>query len=174
MTIDRRHFLFGTTAAGVASLASGAIHDGELGGPSQTVHGSVPWQEGTADSPPGVSGSDYIFLTKAELAFVEAAVARLIPNDPVGPGAIEANVPFFIDRQLAGDYGHGDLCVGVVAPAGAVLGARSPAQNSDSVRRTLFDSHDESGVPGKEIVTGIAELPAGTAIGWHVHSGDRG
>jgi quercetin dioxygenase-like cupin family protein len=65
------------------------------------------------------------------------------------------------------------LCVGVVALAGAVLGTRSTAQDSDPVRRTLFDSHDESGVPGKEIVTGIAELPAGTAIGWHVHSGDE-
>jgi gluconate 2-dehydrogenase gamma chain len=32
----------------------------------------------------------------------------LIPNDSVGPGAVEANVPFFLDRQLAGKFGQGD------------------------------------------------------------------
>ncbi len=44
----------------------------------------------------------------AERAFIEAAVARLIPNDPVGPGgAVEAGTPFFLDRQLAGPFGQG-------------------------------------------------------------------
>jgi gluconate 2-dehydrogenase gamma chain len=108
MSIDRRHFLLGSTAAGVAGIASGKIHDGELGGPVQVIHGAVPWQEGTADSPPGVSGSGYSYFTNIEATFVEAALARLIPGDPVGPGAVEANVPFFIDRQLAGLYGRGD------------------------------------------------------------------
>jgi gluconate 2-dehydrogenase gamma chain len=55
-----------------------------------------------------VTGSDFIFFTAAESAFIEAAVARLIPNDPVGPGAVEAGVPFFLDRQLAGPFGRGD------------------------------------------------------------------
>ena len=107
-TIDRRHFLIGSVAAGVAGASAGPIHDGELGAPPQTIHGSVPWQEGTADVPPGASGSGYVFFTPTEAAFIESAVARLIPNDPVGPGAIEANVPFFLDRQLAGLYGRGD------------------------------------------------------------------
>jgi gluconate 2-dehydrogenase gamma chain len=30
----------------------------------------------------------------------------MIPTDDTGPGAKEAGVIFFIDRQLAGDYGH--------------------------------------------------------------------
>lgn len=38
---------------------------------------------------------------------MQAAVARLIPVDELGPGALEAGVPFFIDRQLAGAYGAG-------------------------------------------------------------------
>lgn len=45
-------------------------------------------------------------LTPSEWAFVMAAVARLIPSDGEGPGAIEARVPVFIDKQLAGDYGR--------------------------------------------------------------------
>src|SRR6185503_12564017 len=50
----------------------------------------------------------YIFFSPAEAAFVEAAAARMIPSDSTGPGAIEAEVPRFIDRQLAGPYGEGD------------------------------------------------------------------
>ena len=106
--LDRRHFLIGTIAAGVAGVSAGPVHDGELGAPPQTFRGAVPWQEGTADSPPEASGSGYVYFTPAEAAFIEAAVGRLIPNDPVGPGGVEANVPFFLDRQLAGPFGRGD------------------------------------------------------------------
>ena len=40
--------------------------------------------------------------------FVEAAVARLIPADDLGPGAKEAGAALFIDRQLLSAYGAGD------------------------------------------------------------------
>jgi quercetin dioxygenase-like cupin family protein len=39
--------------------------------------------------------------------------------------------------------------------------------------RTLFEHHDQTGVPGKEIVTGTATLPPDTAIGFHTHPGDE-
>jgi quercetin dioxygenase-like cupin family protein len=39
--------------------------------------------------------------------------------------------------------------------------------------RTIFERHDQSGVPGKEIVVGSAMLPAGSAIGYHTHPGDE-
>jgi quercetin dioxygenase-like cupin family protein len=39
--------------------------------------------------------------------------------------------------------------------------------------RTIFERHDQSGVPGKEIVIGTAMLPAGTSIGYHTHPGDE-
>src|ERR1700676_1237382 len=108
VNLDRRNFLIGGVAAGVAGATAAAVHDGELGAPPQTIRGSVPWKEGTADAPPGASGSGYAYFTTAEAAFIEAAVGRLIPNDPAGPGAVEANVPFFLDRQLAGPFGRGD------------------------------------------------------------------
>ena len=49
----------------------------------------------------------YIFFTAEEAAFVDAAVDRLIPSDELGPGAREAGVTVFIDRQLSGAYGAG-------------------------------------------------------------------
>jgi gluconate 2-dehydrogenase gamma chain len=106
--VDRRRFLIGSAVAGLGGVAAAALRDGELGGPSQSFRGAVPWQEGTADAPPGASGSGYIFFTPTESALVDALVGRLIPDDPVGPGAVEAGVTFFLDRQLAGKFGQGD------------------------------------------------------------------
>lgn len=48
------------------------------------------------------------FFTAAERACVRAISARLIPSDDTGPGANEADVVTFIDRQLAGFYGRGE------------------------------------------------------------------
>jgi gluconate 2-dehydrogenase gamma chain len=105
--LDRRQFLLAGAVAAAGGTAA-AVHDGELGAPPQTIRGAVPWQEGAADSPPETSGTGYIFFKDSEAAFIEAAVARLIPSDSVGPGAVEAGVPFFLDRQLAGPFGRGD------------------------------------------------------------------
>src|ERR1700721_529318 len=109
VNLRRRQLLVGGGAAGIAGTAAAAtLHDGELGAPPQTIRGAVPWKEGTADAPPGATGSGYTYFTPVEATFIEAAVARLIPNDEVGPGAVEANVPFFLDRQLSGPFGRGD------------------------------------------------------------------
>ena len=106
--IARRSLLLAGAAVGAAGTAIAAVRDGALGGPARSYIGSVPWQEGAADSPPEALGMDFQFFTATERGFIEAAVDRLIPPDPTGPGAIEANVPFFIDRQLAGPFGRGD------------------------------------------------------------------
>jgi len=95
----RRWFLKSVAAAGVAvpAAAWGAdphSHDGH--GEHVAQAGSVKGQ-----SQPQVYG----WLTQPEQAFIEAAVARLIPADELGPGAKEAGVSYFIDQQLAGAYG---------------------------------------------------------------------
>ncbi|MFK2899513.1 gluconate 2-dehydrogenase subunit 3 family protein [Dyella jejuensis] len=46
------------------------------------------------------------YFTAGEMRFVRAAVARLIPADELGPGALEAGVAEFIDSQLAGSFGR--------------------------------------------------------------------
>lgn len=49
------------------------------------------------------------FFTASEWAFVNAASARLIPNDALGPGALEAGVPEYIDRQMGTPWATGAL-----------------------------------------------------------------
>ena len=53
---------------------------------------------------PAAPGTAY--FTPEEIAFIDAVVSRLIPNDELGPGAKEAGVTAFIDRQLGGPYGR--------------------------------------------------------------------
>jgi gluconate 2-dehydrogenase gamma chain len=46
------------------------------------------------------------FFTEAEALIVAAAASRIFPSDDSGPGAKEAGVVIYIDRQLAGPYGR--------------------------------------------------------------------
>lgn len=46
------------------------------------------------------------FFTEMEALIVAAATSRIFPSDDSGPGAREAGVAVYIDRQLAGSYGR--------------------------------------------------------------------
>src|SRR3954470_11026627 len=60
----------------------------------------------TAEKP--LARPAYVYFKPAKAAFIEAAVARLIPKDETGAGALEAGVPNYIDRQLGGAWGTGE------------------------------------------------------------------
>jgi len=50
----------------------------------------------------------FLFLRPGEVRFLDAAVERLVPTDELGPGARDAGVTDYIDRQLASAWGvHG-------------------------------------------------------------------
>jgi len=83
----RRRFLKSVGALGAAALPAAAP-----AAESHAHHGNAKAEK-------------YMFLSQAEAAFVEAAVARLIPADELGPGAKEAGVAYFIDQQLFGGWG---------------------------------------------------------------------
>jgi gluconate 2-dehydrogenase gamma chain len=96
--ITRRVALASGVAVSVGSAALG-----------ETLNRRLPWAPAIADRPTAPDKEPgYRFFAPDEAAFVEAACARLIPSDELGPGAVEAGVPWFIDRQLAGPYGQGD------------------------------------------------------------------
>src|SRR5437764_270305 len=62
-----------------------------------------PTKPAAADAATG-----YLFFNAPEAAFIEAAVVRLIPPDEIGPSALQAGVPTYIDRQLHGAWGAGE------------------------------------------------------------------
>lgn len=105
--INRRELL-GLGVLGTAATAEVlSRHDGMLGGPLRTYTDVLPWDDGLTDAPEAALGGEWRFLNSGEVGFLTAAVDRLIPPDPTGPGASEAGVVVFLDRQLAGDYGKG-------------------------------------------------------------------
>ncbi|SDJ69486.1 gluconate 2-dehydrogenase subunit 3 family protein [Sediminibacillus albus] len=94
-------------------VAGGAIGGGLLGTlvtTNVTNNGSQTASTGTN------GGSDQTNFNKALMYFsrqsdfniLSAATERIFPEDDNGPGAIELGVPYFIDHQLAGGYGHND------------------------------------------------------------------
>ncbi|MBD8574989.1 gluconate 2-dehydrogenase subunit 3 family protein [Pseudomonas syringae] len=54
---------------------------------------------------PNLESYSPTFFSPAEWAFIMAACNQLIPAGGRGPGALEANVPVFMDQQLASDLG---------------------------------------------------------------------
>jgi gluconate 2-dehydrogenase gamma chain len=94
--LSRRIFL---KAGGAAAVTPAAL----AGSPAAQRSTSQP---GSAQGQP--QRQPYLFFSAEEAAFMEAAVDRLIPPDALGPGANEAGVVTFIDRQLAGAWGAGE------------------------------------------------------------------
>jgi gluconate 2-dehydrogenase gamma chain len=92
--ISRRSFFKIATAA-VATTAA-------------DVHGATTAKASSAPATSAAHAGAYIFFKPEEATFLEAAVERLIPADENGPGAIEAGVPSYIDKQLGGAWGAGE------------------------------------------------------------------
>jgi gluconate 2-dehydrogenase gamma chain len=89
----RRRFLKSSVGAiGVAAVPAASV--------PASVSAAEPHAHGGS-----AKAAKYMFFSAAEVAFVDAAVARLIPADELGPGAKEAGVTYFIDQQLFGGWG---------------------------------------------------------------------
>jgi gluconate 2-dehydrogenase gamma chain len=101
MDEQRRFFLrsAATAAATVTAASTAALAQTRNAGAASPA---------TAPAQPAGASESYIFFNPDEAAFVEAAVERLIPSGEDGPGALDAGVVFFIDRQLAGGWGAGE------------------------------------------------------------------
>jgi len=81
----------------------------------------------------------YTFFNREEVGFIEPATERLIPADENGPGAIEAGVPSYIDKQLGGAWGAGERLYrsGPWQPGAATQGYQLPFTPSELFRNAL-------------------------------------
>lgn len=105
--VSRRVFLKVTGAAAAGSVAPACTTTT----PPEQAHGTLgqaPPPVATPQAAAPARPNPYAFFQPDEAAFIEAAVERLIPADELGPGAMGAGVPDYIDRQLAGAWGAGE------------------------------------------------------------------
>ncbi|HVO47760.1 MAG TPA: gluconate 2-dehydrogenase subunit 3 family protein [Steroidobacteraceae bacterium] len=93
-----------------------------LGTPLLAIADATAMEPGDARAPPAAAAATsapapaaadteaplYLFFNAEEAAFIEAACERLIPADETGPGALEAWVPNYLDKQLGGAWGAGE------------------------------------------------------------------
>ncbi|WP_229262045.1 gluconate 2-dehydrogenase subunit 3 family protein [Duganella guangzhouensis] len=96
---------------------------------------SVPvYRAARADGLEGVELQQYqpVFFSAAEWTFILAACDRLIPAEGKGPGALETNVPVFIDQQLHNGLGDDIYMAGPHQPDApktlGFQGTQSPQQ----------------------------------------------
>jgi gluconate 2-dehydrogenase gamma chain len=107
--VHRRRLL---TSGAASGLAATALTLGITSGRSQdATPGAGTPEAGTPDAMAGhdMEGMDagpptnqgFTYFVPFQAALIQAAAARIIPTDDNGPGATEAGVVYFIDRQLA-------------------------------------------------------------------------
>ena len=103
--VSRRDFI----KIGVAAVAGAAVTSAvelpllKQGNPSVAQFQSPP---GSLAPQVGHLQTGFLALNPVEQGTLEAVAETMIPTDANGPGAKEAGVIYFIDRQLASDYGN--------------------------------------------------------------------
>jgi gluconate 2-dehydrogenase gamma chain len=89
--ISRRELLKRTGLAGAVAAVAPAFASGDASGQSTTT---------AAGAARPVARGSLEHLTAAEADLLDAVVARLIPSDASGPGALEAGATRYIDKAL--------------------------------------------------------------------------
>jgi gluconate 2-dehydrogenase gamma chain len=107
-----------------------------------TIFDHLPWTPNAGDPPQPVKPGPWLFFTGDEGRTLEALADRIIPPDSETPGGKDSGSAVFIDRQLAGPYGHQD---GLYVRPPFLKGAKNQGHQS------------EEG-PAKEYRDGLAAL----------------
>jgi gluconate 2-dehydrogenase gamma chain len=133
----RRRDVLGTMAVALAGSP--------LGARAAIIQGALPWAPDRTQPPQAAGATGWQYFTAQEAAAVEALVDRLIPPDPETPGGKDAGCAVFIDRQLAGPYGHFDglYTAGPFHDGTTQQGPQSPVDPADHYRKALaaLDEH---------------------------------
>ncbi|MBV8766870.1 MAG: gluconate 2-dehydrogenase subunit 3 family protein [Hyphomicrobiales bacterium] len=133
MTKLSRRELLATTALLLATTARVEGRD---------ISGQVPWRPNAGAPPQKITPGGWLFFTLPEAAAIEAMVDRIIPPDAEAPGGKDAGCAVFIDRQLAGPYGHQE---GLYTRPPFIKGSREQGPQSE-------------GGPAQVYKTGLAAL----------------
>jgi len=140
--LSRRRFIATGAASGVATAVTlpAALAQEATSGTTPSATGATPG----AGSPMAGMNMDagpqtnigFTYLVPYQASIIAAAAARLIPTDATGPGATEAGVVYFIDRQLYGEHGY--------------RGYRGPRFDNGPFAQGLPTQGDQSGMSMRE------------------------
>jgi gluconate 2-dehydrogenase gamma chain len=102
--VTRRSFV---TTVGAASVvpAAALLAAGAAAAPARTA---APTAAAPAKDGGDAAKPVYLFFNADEVLFIEPACERLIPADELGPGALDAGVANYLDKQLGGAWGAGE------------------------------------------------------------------
>ncbi|WP_432353067.1 gluconate 2-dehydrogenase subunit 3 family protein [Sporosarcina sp. A2] len=99
--MSRRNFMKNT-----GLLAGGLVGGGLFGGLITNQMNKKPANDKKPAKSDNKDMEARTFFSKSDdFETLSAATERLFPEDKLGPGAIGLGVPYFIDRQLAGEWG---------------------------------------------------------------------
>src|SRR5690625_1330907 len=100
--VSRRKFLKNTGIA-AGGLVGGALLGGLVGSRFETTTPEDSQKDSQTDKQ--YTEARMFFTRYEDFVVLEQATERIFPEDDHGPGAIELGVPYFIDKQLAGQWG---------------------------------------------------------------------
>lgn len=145
--MDRRRLLTTGAATGVAAAAVPLVFaavDAQdatpVADPAATPHdmSGMAGMDMTTNPP---TNQGFTIFVPYQAAIVQAAAARIIPTDENGPGATEAGVVYFIDRQIAKegmDYRGNRYRQGPFLPSEPTQGDQSALTVRDRFRIGIF------------------------------------
>ncbi len=155
--VSRRDFLK-TTGVATGAVLGGGLIGGLVGynvkqkpaGPGEKPETGVAHETAT---PRGLT----FFTNTSEFNIISQAVERIFPEDELGPGAIGLGVPYFLDNQLAGNYGSNakEYMQGPFFAGESTQGYQSRLTRAEIFRQGITKMEEEA---KKRFDTGFAKL----------------
>jgi gluconate 2-dehydrogenase gamma chain len=132
--INRRELLAGTAVLLI----------GERWTSAEVIAGKRPFNPGSAAVQKPIDPTGWKFFSPEEARAIEAIVDRIIPPDAQTPGGKDAGCAVFIDRQLAGGFGHREgLYVEGPFHKGSKQQGKQDAEDPAQQYRTALSAIDE-------------------------------
>ncbi len=173
-TMTRRRFIRNSSLlAGGAAIGGGLL--GTLIGVNLDEQEQTKTDQQTGHNQTGNGQANnralMYFTNREDFEVLSAATERIFPEDDLGPGAVGLGVPYFIDHQLAGNYGNNtrEYMRGPFFPGAETQGYQSPLKRNQifdegirkmkelSQKKYKKNFHDLTGEQQDEILTQFEE-----------------